>query len=39
MTYYFWLGIEAEAFEANEMLEAYGYIEDDGHITVYPKLA
>ena len=38
MTYYFWLGCDAEPFEgAEELLEAYGY-EADGWMTLWPKL-
>ncbi len=38
MSFYHWLGIDAEQFEgAEELLEAYGY-EADGWITLHPKL-
>jgi hypothetical protein len=38
VSYYHWLGIDAEPFHgAEELLAAYGY-EDDGWITIWPTL-
>lgn len=37
--FYFWLGADAEPFHgAEELLIAYGY-EDDGWITLWPRVA
>jgi hypothetical protein len=38
MSFYHWLGAEAERFHAAGLLEAYGYIEADGFVTVYPEV-
>ena len=44
MTYYHWLGIEAEQFEQYQIEDHPGggftgtLIEDDGYITIHPEL-